>query len=170
MPVSPACAPVRAIKWPGRIVRRSTPMRGYTGLRWNGMAALRVQDFEMLRMRVSVHRGVTEVSGQLEWSTPKTYERRSVPFPRSIAQELVGLMEGKRREEHVFTSPEGGVLRLSMFRPRIFANAVKRLGKADPDFRASRRTICGIPQRCSRSAPVRTRRQSKRCWATSQQC
>ena len=88
----------------------------------------------MLRMRVSVHRGVTEVRGQLEWSTPKTYERRSVPFPRSIAQELVGLMEGKRREEHVFTSPEGGVLRLSMFRPRIFANAVKRLGKADPDF------------------------------------
>jgi integrase len=43
----------------------------YTGLRWGEMAALRVQDFDMLRRRVNVSRSVTE-SGGLVWSTPKT--------------------------------------------------------------------------------------------------
>jgi integrase len=52
----------------------------YTGLRWGEMAALRVQDFDMLRRRVNVSRSVTE-SGGLQWTTPKTWERRSVPFP-----------------------------------------------------------------------------------------
>jgi integrase len=52
----------------------------YTGLRWGEMAALRVQDFDMLRRRVNVSRSVTE-SGGLQWSTPKSWERRSVPFP-----------------------------------------------------------------------------------------
>jgi integrase len=58
----------------------------YTGLRWGEMAALRVCDFDMLRRRVNVSRSVTE-SGGLQWSTPKTWERRSVPFPASIADE-----------------------------------------------------------------------------------
>lgn len=43
----------------------------YTGLRWGEMAALRVQDFDMLRRRANVSRSVTE-SGGLVWSTPKT--------------------------------------------------------------------------------------------------
>jgi hypothetical protein len=45
------------------------------------MAALRVQDFDMLRRRVNVSRSVTEAGG-LVWSTPKSWERRSVPFRR----------------------------------------------------------------------------------------
>ena len=35
----------------------------YTGLRWGEMAALRVQDFDMLRRRVNVSRSVTESGG-----------------------------------------------------------------------------------------------------------
>ena len=53
----------------------------YTGLRWGEMAALRVGDFDMLRRRVNVSRSVTESAGVV-WTTPKTWERRSVPFPR----------------------------------------------------------------------------------------
>ena len=56
----------------------------YTGLRWGEMAALRVQDFDMLRRRVSISRSVTEVDGGLDWRTPKTWERRSVPFPAAL--------------------------------------------------------------------------------------
>jgi len=55
----------------------------YTGLRYGEMAALAVADFDMLRRRVQVRRSVTEVKGKLVWSTPKSHERRSVPFPRS---------------------------------------------------------------------------------------
>lgn len=74
----------------------------YTGLRWGEMAALRVQDFDMLRRRVNVSRSVTE-SGGLVWSTPKSWERRSVPFPVSLADELAALMVGKCRDDLVFT-------------------------------------------------------------------
>jgi integrase len=80
----------------------------YTGLRWGEMAALRVQDFDMLRRRVNVSRSVTESVG-LVWSTPKTWERRSVPFPASIADELAALMVGRSRDDLVFTDMRGGV-------------------------------------------------------------
>jgi len=63
----------------------------------------------------------------LIWSTPKSHECRSVPFPAFLAEELATLMVGKRREELVFTAPAGGVLRVSTWRPRVFNPAVKRL-------------------------------------------
>jgi integrase len=105
----------------------------YTGLRWGQMAALRVQDFDMLRRRVNVSRSVTE-SGGLVWSTPKTWERRSVPFPAVLADELAALMVGKGRDELVFTDLRGGVLRNSNWRARVFEPAVKKCQKADESF------------------------------------
>ena len=101
----------------------------YTGLRWGEMAALRVQDFDMLRRRVNVSRSVTE-SGGLVWSTPKTHERRSVPFPAALADELAALMVGRTRDQLVFTDLRGGVLRNSNWRARVFDKAVTAV-KAD---------------------------------------
>ena len=106
----------------------------YTGLRWGEMAALRVDSFEMLRRRVNVRDAVAEVKGRIVWSTPKSHERRSVPFPQFVSEELAALMVGKSREDLVFTAPDGGILRVSTFRPRTFAPAVRRLVAADPDF------------------------------------
>jgi integrase len=108
-----------AVERDGTVVR----FLAYTGLRWGEMAALRVQDFDMLRRRVNISRSVTE-SGGLVWSTPKTYERRSVPFSAALADELAALMVGKDREALVFTDLRGGVLRNSNWRPRVFAPAV----------------------------------------------
>ena len=105
----------------------------YTGLRWGEMAALRVQDFDMLRRRVNVSRSVTE-SGGLVWSTPKTWERRSVPFPAVLADELAALMVGKGRDDLVFTDMRGGVLRNSNWRTRVFEPAVKKCQRADESF------------------------------------
>ena len=105
----------------------------YTGLRWGEMAALRVQDFDMLRRRVNVSRSVTE-SGGLVWSTPKTWERRSVPFPAALAGELAALMIGKRRDDLVFTDMRGGVLRNSNWRARVFDAAVGKCQRADDAF------------------------------------
>ena len=105
----------------------------YTGLRWGELAALRVQDFDMLRRRVNVSRSVTE-SGGLVWSTPKTHERRSVPFPASLADELSALMVGKGRDDLVFTDRRGGVLRNSNWRGRVFAPAVAVCQTADDSF------------------------------------
>lgn len=104
-----------------------------TGLRWGEMAALRVQDFDMLRRRVNVSRSVTESAG-LVWSTPKTWERRSVPFPAALTDELAALMVGKGRDELVFTDLRGGVLRNSNWRTRVFEPAVKKCQRADESF------------------------------------
>ena len=105
----------------------------YTGLRWGEMAALRVQDFDMLRRRVNVSRSVTE-SGGLVWSTPKTWERRSIPFPASIADELAALMVDKGRDDLVFTDMRGGVLRNSNWRARVFEPTVRKCHKSDESF------------------------------------
>jgi integrase len=104
-----------------------------TGLRWGEMAALRVCDFDMLRRRVNVSRSVTE-SGGLVWSTPKTHERRSVPFPAVLADALAALMVGKGRDTLVFTDMRGGVLRNSNWRARVFAPAVAKCQKTDEPF------------------------------------
>lgn len=106
----------------------------YTGLRWGEMAALRVSDFDMLRRRVNVTRGVAEVKGALVWSTPKDHERRSVPFPAMLTEELAALMAGKSRDDLVFTGAAGAVLRVSTWRPRIMARAVRDVQAHDPDF------------------------------------
>jgi integrase len=105
----------------------------YTGLRWGEMAALRIQDFDMLRRRVNVSRSVTE-SGGLQWSTPKSWERRSVPFPTALAEELAALMTGKARDDLVFADQRGGVLRNSNWRARVFRPAVERCQAADDTF------------------------------------
>ena len=79
----------------------------YTGLRWGEMAALRVRDTDMLRRRVHIREAVAEVKGSLVWSTPKAHEKRSVPFPAFLADELAALMVGKSRDDLVFTAPRG---------------------------------------------------------------
>ncbi|WP_264071718.1 tyrosine-type recombinase/integrase [Mycolicibacterium komossense] len=105
----------------------------YTGLRYGEMAALKVQNFDMLRRRVNIRESVTEVVGKLTWSTPKTHERRSVPFPRFLAEDLAVQMQGKRRTDLVFTAPAGGVLRINTFRTRVFGPAVDKLQGLDDD-------------------------------------
>ena len=97
------------------------------------MAALRVQDFDMLRRRVNVSRSVTE-SGGLVWSTPKSWERRSVPFPAVLCDELAALMVGKGRDDLDFTDERGGVLRNSNWRARVFRPAVTKCQSADDTF------------------------------------
>lgn len=105
----------------------------YTGLRYGEMAALTVADFDMLRRRVQVRRSVTEVKGKLEWSTPKNHERRSVPFPRFLTDDLARRMAGKGRDDLVFAAPGGGVLRIATFRTRVFNPAVAKLRGIDDD-------------------------------------
>jgi integrase len=105
----------------------------YTGLRWGEMAALRVQDFDMLRRRVNISRAVTEC-GTLVWGNTKSHERRSVPFPASLTVELAALMVGKGREDLVFTGTRGAVLRGGNYRKRYFAVAVAACQKEDETF------------------------------------
>ncbi|MHA6797770.1 tyrosine-type recombinase/integrase [Bounagaea algeriensis] len=100
----------------------------YTGLRWGEMAALRTEHVDLDRRRVQVVQSVTEVNGRLVWGTPKTHERRTVPLPRFLADELAKHLVDKVEGDLVFTAPKGGVLRLRNFRRAVFDRAVTEVG------------------------------------------
>ncbi|WP_026452946.1 tyrosine-type recombinase/integrase [Saccharomonospora iraqiensis] len=100
----------------------------YTGLRWGELAALTVGRVDLRRRRVLVAESVTEVGGRLVWGSPKTHERRSVPLPRFLAEELRPRVEGRRADALVFPSPRGDVLRVRNFRRRVFDAAVREVG------------------------------------------
>ena len=99
----------------------------YTGMRWGEMAALTVGSVDMLRRRLQITEAVAEADGRLEWKSPKDHERRSVPFPAFLADELGGQMLGKGRDDLVFMASKGGPLRVSHWRPRVFNPARESL-------------------------------------------
>ena len=79
----------------------------------------------------SSKRSVTEVGGQLAWGTPKSHAERQVPLPPSLAQALeqhLSIGVGPNGDALVFTSPSGGVIRLSNFNHRVWRPVLDRLG------------------------------------------
>ena len=103
-------------------------MLAYCGLRFGELAALRARRVDLLRRRLEVAESVTEVAGRVVFGTPKTHQRRWVPLPRSLAAELGAELAGKGPDDLVFTSPEGGPLRVNNFRTRYFDRAAARGG------------------------------------------
>jgi integrase len=100
----------------------------YSGLRWSEAAALKVRNVDIIGRRVHVVEGVTEVDGsRLVWGTPKSHERRAVPLAPFLADMLAVHLQGKRPDELVFTSPEGGVMRNRNARRAWFDRAAKAI-------------------------------------------
>lgn len=106
----------------------------YTGLRWGEMAALKVGRVDMLRRRAEIAEAVSEPRGQVIWGTPKGHERRSVPVPRFVLEDISKRCHGKHRDDLVFTAPTGGVLRSGNFRRSYFNPALAAVREADADF------------------------------------
>nr|MBA3294479.1 site-specific integrase [Geodermatophilaceae bacterium] len=100
----------------------------YCGLRFGELAALRVGDLDPLRRRLTVAGSATEVGGHMIFGAPKSNHSRSVPVPRTLAEELAAHVIGRPPEALVFTSPTGGVLWLRNFRRRVFDPAARSVG------------------------------------------
>ncbi len=100
----------------------------YTGLRWGEMAALRVSRLDLLRGRAIVAESVTPVGGVMTWGPTKGHERREVPLPRFLAQELEQQIAGRGRDDLVFIGPRGAVLRSQTFQRAALTPAAGRLG------------------------------------------
>ena len=103
-----------------------------TGLRAGEIGALRVGRLDLLRRRVEVAETVSEVAGHgLVYGPPKTYERRGVPLPAALADDLAAYLAG--RPDHpgalVFTAPGGGPLRHHNFMRRHFKPALAVAGQ-----------------------------------------
>jgi integrase len=102
----------------------------YCGLRWSELAALKVGAIDLMRRRITVSEAMTEVNGgRIEWGTPKNHERRSVPLPRFLADELTPQLAGRDTSDLVFTSTRGEVLRNRNARRAWFDNAAAAIGQ-----------------------------------------
>ncbi len=102
----------------------------YTGVRFGGLAALRVQHLDLARRRARIVASVTVVQGQgMVWGTPKTHERREVPIPVFLVEDLVPYVEGKAPTDLVFTGVRGGgPLRSAIFRRAGCDAAARAIG------------------------------------------
>jgi integrase len=97
-----------------------------TVLRAGEVAALRVGRVNPLHGRVEVAESVSECGGELFYGPTKTYERRSVPIPPFVADQLGAYLHTRPSDPaaFVFTGPEGGPLRHGNFYRRHYKRAV----------------------------------------------
>lgn len=107
---------------------------GTTGLRWGEAVALRVQDINFLKGRISVERSAVLAGAEIHVGTPKTHERRTVAVPRFVLSKLAVLCQGKLCSALLWTRPsDGSYLRV----PKShgwFARAVERAQDKDESF------------------------------------
>ena len=97
----------------------------YCGLRFGELAALKVGMVDQVRRRLRIEESVTEVNGKLVWSEPKDHQRRTVPWPAFLDDEIDAAARGKAPEDLLFPSPGGGALRVRNMRRDWFDAAVK---------------------------------------------
>ncbi|MET0447460.1 MAG: site-specific integrase, partial [Aeromicrobium sp.] len=98
----------------------------YCGLRWGEMAALRVKDVDITRRRLSVEQNAVEVGHKFIVGTPKSHERRTVPFPELLEAGLRQACEDRPPEALIFPSPDGSFMHNNT--RGWFAGAVTRSG------------------------------------------
>jgi integrase len=102
----------------------------YGGLRIGEMAGLRRGRVDLDHAMVEVVEIVTEVSGYLHFGPPKTRSGyRRVGLPRVVVDALAEqLARPGSADDLVFVGPQGGTLRLSGFRHRIWRPATRAAG------------------------------------------
>ncbi|WP_051191580.1 site-specific integrase [Microbacterium luticocti] len=83
----------------------------YTGVRWGECVALRVRDRNQLKRRLHVRRNAVEVEGKIELGAPKSWEKRTVPYPAFLDTLLDALCNGKGPDDLIFPSDLDGYQR-----------------------------------------------------------
>jgi integrase len=104
----------------------------YTGVRFGEMAALRVRRIDLEKRRAVIAESVTPVQGLgMVWGTTKTHQRREVPIPRFLVDDLARHLEGREPDDLVFAGiRSGNPLRVSGFR-KVFRPAAESIGIPD---------------------------------------
>jgi integrase len=90
---------------------------------------VKVSRLDLMRRRIHVAESVTEVGGgQLDWGLPKSHERRWVPVPRFLVDDLAEHVAGRAPDELVFASSTGTVMRVRNARRAWFDQAAAAAG------------------------------------------
>ena len=104
----------------------------YTGVRFGEMAALRVGRIDLAKRRTVIAESVTPVQGLgMVWGTTKTHQRREVPIPRFLVENLAQHLKGRSPDDLVFAGiRSGNPLRVNAFR-KAFRPAAESIGMPD---------------------------------------
>ena len=105
----------------------------YTGLRWGEATALRVRHVSPARRRLNIEENAVLVKWEIHVGTPKTHERRSVPYPARLAPLIESACAGKGPEGLLFGNGRTHMKHESDDRS-WFATAVRRARKEDPSI------------------------------------
>jgi integrase len=104
----------------------------YTGLRWGEATGLRVRSVNRLRRRFVIEENAVMIGYEIHVGTPKTHERRSVPYPGRLAPLIEEACAGKGPEGLLFGD---GVNHMRNSGAKgWFANAVRRAQEFDPSI------------------------------------
>lgn len=74
----------------------------YTGLRWGEATGLRVRSVNRLRRRFVIEENAVMIAYEIHVGTPKTHEKRSVPYPERLAAMIEQAWAGKGPEGLLF--------------------------------------------------------------------
>ncbi|KAA3636521.1 MAG: site-specific integrase [Armatimonadetes bacterium] len=99
----------------------------YTGLRFSELRALRVDGLDALRRAIRVKASLVESGGKFYFENPKSEaSRRTLRVP-SFLVEVLAIHLGKYADDSglIFSAPDGGPIRRSNFRRRIWLPAVE---------------------------------------------
>lgn len=101
---------------------------GYGGLRFGELVGLTLPHIDFLRSRLTVVETIVEVAGHLHRGPTKTGPSRVVTLPRFVTESLAEHMckYPPGDEGLVFTAPEGGPIRRSIWRARVWVPATRQ--------------------------------------------
>lgn len=137
--------------------RALVSVAAYGGLRWGELGGLQRRHVDLGTGVLLVEQKLSEVNGVLEIDAPKTDAgRRSVALPRLAVDELGRHLRANVEPlatSLVFTAAEGGYLRRSNFRRRVWVPATEKVGIAGFRFHDLRHT--GATLAASTGAPLR---------------
>jgi integrase len=123
-------------------------LAGLMGLRWSEIAGLRVGRIDFMRRTIAITETLAEVEGVLMVADVKSRSsRRTLSMPRPMVDILAAHLATRapvQPNEYVFLGPQGGPLRRSTFRSRVWAPAVKEVGLVGLTFHGLRHTSAGL--------------------------
>jgi Site-specific recombinase XerC len=123
-------------------------LAGALGLRWSEIAGLRVRNIDFLRNKLTVTETVAEVNGHLLSADVKTdTSRRTLSLPTFVKEMLAEHLARTGRTEaglYAFQAPDGGPVRYTNFRVRVFNPAVQKAGLDGVTFHALRHSAGGL--------------------------
>lgn len=104
----------------------------FAGLRWGELAGLRRRRVDLLHKTITVAEQLTEVNGRLAFGPPKTEAgKRTVALPAFLVEALddhLAQWAEPGPDGLVFPATEGGPMRRSNFRRRVWVPALRRVG------------------------------------------